>query len=120
MEKITFKDLGNRWIEELAKTKAPGTVARYQVDLRILNRFFGEETDIQKISQQKVVAFRKSEILLTKAGNVKGFVTVDRTIRVVRFLFRFAVEKGFLKSSPVPNGYNAPAGLPKSGIMAEE
>ena len=93
---ITFAEYVDEWLEEHAARLEPGTVATYEVDLRLrLKPFFGT-TRLAAITPNYVrqyVAWRQS-------GSSDSPKTINNSLIVLRVALGHAVEDGLIASNP--------------------
>lgn len=101
---ITLADLGERFLKHLeALGKSRATVFSYSIDLGLMCRELGGETDAGAFTEDQVGEFFRSDaVMKTRTGKAKSQLTIDKTRRVARQVLEFAVAEQIIQTSPVP------------------
>ncbi len=79
------------------------TIYTYNMDWKLITRFFKPEKQVQRILPAHVGSFMKSDILLKKPnGEDRAKPSRDKTSRLLRMFFDWCVATGRLKKAPIP------------------
>lgn len=92
------------YLEHLkTKGKSERTLYTYGQDAKQIIGFFGAERKLSAILVPHVGKFLKSDALLKLPnGNERAEPTVRKTIRVMRMLFVWALDMGYIEKLPLP------------------
>lgn len=90
-KQVSFFDLLNKYEEFVEKNKSKTTVRREKGILRKFKNYFGN-CPASSISQQKIEDYLKEQ----KVSNA----SLNREIAVLKYMFKKAVEWGYLKENP--------------------
>ena len=106
MTEYTLHEAAQAYIEHLrAEGKAERTLYTYGKDFEQIKAFFGAERKLSSILVPHVGKFFKSDALLKLAsGKERAKPTVDKTKRVLRMFFIWAMETGRIDKLPLPKG----------------
>ena len=107
MKTQTLNQAAQDYLEHLKQQgKSENTLYTYGMDLKQMEAHFGADRKLDKILPAHVGRFLKSDELLKipKSGRKRAKPTVEKTIRVMRMFFLWAVETGRLEKAPLPSG----------------
>lgn len=104
---MSERTLGQTMAEYLEHLKTEGkserTLYTYGQDAKQITSFFGAERKLSAILVPHVGKFLKSDALLRLPnGNERAAPTVRKTVRVMRMLFVWALDMGYIDKLPLP------------------
>lgn len=114
---IIFKDFKEKWIKHYTNTKKvkPGTVRIRNNEIDLLSPYFDYLKMKEVTSDMYQDALNKLKETEYKPGKKYADNTIDGAHRTGRMIFRFALEKGVIKSDPTEFAY-----VPKDRKTVEE
>lgn len=100
---ITLSQASQEYLNHLQELgKHPRTLYTYGKDFQQLVAFFGQDKPLSSILNIHIGKFLKSDELLKQSnGNPRAVQTVNKTIRVMRMFFIWALTVGYIDQLPL-------------------
>ena len=100
----TLHTAAEAYLEHLkAEGKSERTLYTYRKDFEQIEAFFGADRKLAKILPPHVGRFlRSDELLKLESGKDRAKPTIDKTVRVMRMFFVWALQTGRIKKLPLP------------------
>lgn len=90
--------------------KASGTLFSYRTELEGAVAELGADTPVAIVTEDWVARyFECDRVLKSKLGRPKSKLTIDKSRRVLRLAFGWAVSQGWIPSAPIPEAYRVSA-----------
>ena len=93
---LAWGTLSKMYMDHIRARKARSTVMRYQVQVEVLDEFFGRNTPVQEIDRKKVGSLLG---LLESQGKLAD-TTINVTIARAGAIFRFGKARGLVEGNP--------------------
>jgi integrase len=93
IEKLTFAEVLNRYLEQVSTTKRANSEARDRQSARVILQHFGGDISLADISPQKIAIYRDTRIKIVSPATIqKEFALLSHMFNVARREWGFPVD----------------------------
>lgn len=100
----TLKNLSEAYIASIQMDgRSTGTASSYANDLKVAEKYFGEETALRDLTIERVAEYFVSAAVMRKrSGELKNVISIAKTRRILRLALCWAADSGWIDEAPIP------------------